>query len=410
MQFRDYNPEIDKESAHRIWHEINWSDNSDDDKAAMDIFLSGGRTLVAELNGAAECLVAAMPGAIRYLDEDLALSAVTAVTTSRIARKQGLAKRLTAQIIAAEAADGALVSALGIFEQGFYDQLGFGTGGYEHWIGFDPAQLRPGTKARIPRRLGKDDWAIMHQAMLSRQRVHGGINLTPEQFTHGEVGWSKNGFGLGYEDGRNGELTHFFWCRAKGEHGPYTVLMMAYQNWAQFLELMALLQTFGDQIRLVRMREPGQIQMQDLLRQPFRHRQLTEKSGYESTNRATAYWQARICDLSGCLEKTHLVGTAVRFNLTLHDPITEHLAENATWRGIGGEYVITLGAESGAKKGKETGLPTLTASVGAFTRMWLGVRPASGLAVTDQLAGPSELIAALDRALRLPEPKPDWDF
>lgn len=410
MKFRAYNPKVDKEATHRIWHEVNWSDNSDDDKAAMDVFLSGGRTMVAELNGAAECLAASMPGTIRYLDEDLTLSAVTAVTTSRIARKQGLAKRLTAQLVAKEAADGAKVSALGIFEQGFYDQLGFGTGGYEHWIGFDPAQLQTETTSRIPRRLTKDDWHMMHQAMLSRQRVHGGINISPEQFMQGEIGWSKNSFGLGYEDGSNGKLSHFFWCRAKGEHGPYTILMMAYQNWEQFLELMALLRTFGDQVRLVQMREPGHIQIQDLIAQPFRHRQLTEKSGYESTNRATAYWQARICDLPGCLEKTHFGGTAVSFNLALHDPIAKHLDENALWQGIGGEYVVTLGAESNAKRGKEAGLPMLTASVGAFTRMWLGVRPASGLAVTDQLAGSPELMAALDHVLRLPEPKPDWDF
>ncbi len=42
--------------------------------------------------------------------------------------------------------------------------------------------------------------------------------------------------------------------------------------------------------------------------------------------------------------------------------------------------------------------------------MWLGVRPATGLAVTDNLAGPHELLERLDAVLRLPDPKPDWDF
>ncbi|MCP4427969.1 MAG: GNAT family N-acetyltransferase [Chloroflexi bacterium] len=410
MKSRNYNPETDKAATHRIWHEAGWSDNSDDDKAAIDVFLSGSRALIAELNGAAESIAAAMPGTIRYLDSDLALSAVTTVITSRVARKQGFAKRLTAQLVANEAVNGAQVSALGIFEQGYYDQLGFGTGSYEHWIGFDPTQLRLKNKARIPRRLTKGDWRIMHQAMLARQRTHGGVNLTPERLMQGEISMSKDDFGLGYEDGRNGELSHFFWCRAKGMRGPYTILFMAYQNWDQFLELMALIRTLGDQVRLVEMREPGYIQIQDLIAQPFRYRQLTRKSEYENANRATAYWQARICDLPGCLEKTQLGGTAVRFNLNLHDPIAEHLDEKAPWRGIGGEYVVTLGAESKAQKGKEVGLPTLTASVGAFTRMWLGVRPASGLAVTDQLSGPLELVAALDQILCLPEPKPDWDI
>jgi hypothetical protein len=42
--------------------------------------------------------------------------------------------------------------------------------------------------------------------------------------------------------------------------------------------------------------------------------------------------------------------------------------------------------------------------------LWLGVRPATGLAVTDELSGPPELLEALDWVLRLPDPKPDWDF
>ena len=37
--------------------------------------------------------------------------------------------------------------------------------------------------------------------------------------------------------------------------------------------------------------------------------------------------------------------------------------------------------------GRDETLPTLTCSVGAFTRLWLGVRPATGLAVTCRLAG-----------------------
>jgi hypothetical protein len=42
--------------------------------------------------------------------------------------------------------------------------------------------------------------------------------------------------------------------------------------------------------------------------------------------------------------------------------------------------------------------------------MWIGVRPATGLAMTDSLAGPDDLLRRLDEALRLPEPQPDWDF
>jgi hypothetical protein len=118
----------------------------------------------------------------------------------------------------------------------------------------------------------------------------------------------------------------------------------------------------------------------------------------------------RICDVGACLAATKLQGEPVRFNLDLSDPIEDLLDEEWDWRGVGGEYVVTLGAESAATTGHESGLPTLRASIGAFTRMWLGVRPVTGLATTDDLEGPGDLLADLDRVLRLPTPKPDWDF
>ena len=118
----------------------------------MDLFLAAGRIHVAELNGEAECLVASVPGTVQYLEEDLRLSVITGVTTSRVVRKQGLAGRLTAEVIAAAVEEGAQVSALSMFEQGFYDRLGFGTGGYEHMIRFDPADLNIEAGFRPPRR------------------------------------------------------------------------------------------------------------------------------------------------------------------------------------------------------------------------------------------------------------------
>ena len=115
MDFHNYDPKKDKKAVQRIWRETGWLEDEKKEKKLMNIFIKGGRALVAELNGEAECLVASMPGVIRYLDEDLPLSGVTAVTTSRVARKQGLAKRLTAQLIAADVAEGAIVCGLGMF-------------------------------------------------------------------------------------------------------------------------------------------------------------------------------------------------------------------------------------------------------------------------------------------------------
>mgnify|MGYP003957860211 FL=1 len=90
--FRKYEHDKDIEAARRIWREVQWIDDSSDEKL-LDAFLGGGRALVADLNGSAECLVTANPGKIKYLNEELSLSVVTSVTTSRIARKQGLAKK-----------------------------------------------------------------------------------------------------------------------------------------------------------------------------------------------------------------------------------------------------------------------------------------------------------------------------
>ena len=115
---------------------------------------------------------------------------------------------------------------------------------------------------------------------------------------------------------------------------------------------------------------------------------VSEKGPFNTLIRGDGYWQARICDLAACMAKTHLHGPPARFNLTLRDPIEKYLDADAPWRGTSGEYVIALGPESSAEPGSDPALPTLDASVGAFTRMWLGVRPATGLAVTDDLDGP----------------------
>lgn len=411
LKSRPYNPEKDAHAVQRIWQEVHWIEKEkEEDKKCMDIFLSDGRALIAEVNNEPECMVASAPGTFRFLEEDLKLSAITAVTTSRIARKQGLATQLTARLIAADALDGALVSALGMFEQGFYNQLGFGSGGYEHWLSFDPAHLTIRQQPRIPRRLTKDDWEMVHASLLNRLRGHGACNLLPGSITQAEMGWTKDAFGLGYVDETHGELTHFFWGSAKGENGPYKISAMAYQNGFQFLELMALLKTLGDQVRLVRMREPAGIQLQDLLTHPLKQRQVTRRSEFENRNAATAYWQVRMCDVAGCLSRTHLDRETVRFNLKLSDPIESHLESDAPWPGVAGQYIITLGPTSEAVRGTDPDLPTLTAGVGAFTRLWIGVRPATGLSFTDDLTGPPSLLKELDAILCLPDAKPGWDF
>ena len=410
MTFRPYDKEKDHEAAHRIWREIGWIE--DDKVEPMDLAISAGRANVAEVNGDAECLVLTAPAQMRHLEEDLSLIAVTAVTTSRVARKQGLAGRLTAQSVAEDVADGALLAGLGIFDQGYYDRLGFGNGPYTRIARFDPAALMVEPARRPPRRLTIDDWELVHSGRLIRRRGHGSVNLLAPEMTHAEMIWSKQGFGLGYCDGPDGALSHHVWIGVAEnvENGPYSVRWMVFQTADQLRELLGVIRNLGDQVHGIRVIDPPGIQLQMFIDRPFRLERMTRKSRFDAKSESWSWMQFRICNLAECLARTKLRGDEVRFNVKLADPIAEFLPDDAPWRGVAGEYVVTLGSSSGAEEGTDAALPTMIASVNAFTRLWLGVGPATGLAVTDDLDAPRELLEQLDWVLRLPDPQPDWDF
>lgn len=409
--FRPYEPGHDTEAVHRIWRETGWL--KDDKTDFMDTHIACGRSLVAEVHGAPECLVVTHPGSLKYNGTDIPFACVSSVTTSRVARRQSLAGRLTAEAIARDVADGAIISGLGMFEQGYYDRLGMGTGGYVHRFAFEPADLRVPGATRVPRRLTADDFAQVHANRLSRRRGHGGCNITPAGFTHAELLAADRGrFALGFADGPGGTLSHHVCIDTRGEvrQGPYLVRWMAWTTRGQFLELMGVIRNLGDQVLLVYVKESMGIQMQDLARHPFRHRLSTHEGRFDARMHVEADWQMRICDLPACLAHSSLPGDPVRFNLSVTDPIEAFLPEDAPWRGVGGEYVVQLGPASRAEPGADAALPTLRASVNALTRMWLGVRPATALHLTDDLEGPPELLERLDGLIRLPDPQPDWDF
>ena len=414
MGYREYNPAEDKEAVCRVLREVGWLPPEEQKERYLALALECGRAMVADLNGAPECIVTTAMGEMRYLEHDIPLVEVTTVATSRIARRRGLAKRLLAQALAADRAEGAALARVCVFDQGFYNQVGFGPGSYEHTLHFDPATVNVEVRPRVPVRLSPDDAELIHASRLARRRGHGSVVYPASALTEIEARfWAESAFGLGYRDGPNGKLTHHFWCsvgRGEADHGPYHISWMTFQNRERFLELMALIKGLSDQVRLIRMREPAGMQLQDLLDRPFRHRSLTERSHFENRLAADAFWQVRMLDLGKCLAHTHLRWGETRFNLHLDDAIERLLEANVRWRGVGGDYVVTLGRESHAEPGSDSSLPTLTASVNAFTRLWLGVRPATGLAVTDELSGPEGLLEELDTVLRLPEPKPDWDF
>ncbi len=412
-RFRAFDPVADREAVRRILREVGWLTEEAANKQANDLWLESSGGLVAELSGEPECLAATVDGTLRYLDEDLPFSAVVAVVTGRVARRQGLATGLTAQAVAEAAGRGAAVVGLGTFDLGFYDRLGFGTGIPARVRCFDPADLRVEAPRRLPVRLSVDDWERLHACRTARLRRHGAATLAPAVWTRSEALFCKNGFGLGFEDD-DGVLTHHVFCEAEApESGPLRVGWLAWRTPEQLRELLGVLAALGDQVHLVRMVEPPGVDLRDLLSRPQRRARVGAGEPPGRRPEEHAPWQVRIVDLADCLERTRLPDVVpVTFNLTLTDPLTALLPAGSEWRGVAGDWVVTLGPESCAQPGPHRAdLPTLRASVGTFTRLWLGVRPPTGLACTagDLEASPG-LLEGLERRLRLPEPQPDWEF
>ncbi len=411
MLLRRYEEAKDRKAVYRILEEVGWLEEGRDKKRDryVDAVIRASSAYVALIRNEAECFVTTTPGSIRHRDEELRFCAVTAVATSRIARKMSGARQLTAMALADAAEKGDHVAGLGIFDQGFYDSLGFGNGPYQQWIGFDPSSLKVGSLKSPPHRLGLRQARKVHESRLSRLGGHGSICILPFEQTQRDMALTKNGFGLGFFDAFD-KLSHFLWLRSKGEHGPYVVNFLSYQSYDQLLELLSLIRSFAEQVFVVAMREPPEIQLQDLLKRPLRHRLTTKQSLYENYISAQSYYQLRMLDLKGCVEKTRLAFDGPRFSLSLTDPIEEFLPGESKWQGLSGEYVIRFGRHSEFTTGSEKGLPLMRASIGAFSRMWMGVRSASALSATDELEAPEALLRELDDLFRLPPPIPDWDF
>jgi len=417
MNIRPYDKKRDAEAVYQIWRETGWIEHDNETHTrAMDAFLQPSRSLVAQLNDRAECLVSCGDASIRHLGTDIPMSAVLAVTTSLIARKRGMASKVLAQAIAQEAQAGFPVSALDMFEQGYYSRLGFGTGPYEIKARFAPAQLQinhplsSGSTLPVPVRLTNKDSGEMYEALTRRQKGHGAVVIKHAEIFHAETLWTEEPAGLGFRDA-DGKLSHFIWASNKGENGPFEVKYMAYENSTQLMELLSLLRSLGDQIFVVEMMDPPEIQLQDFLNQPFMRQETTAKSDYAEAFSAHAYWQIRINDLHQCLQHTQLPNeTPLRFNLELDDPIKEFLPDDAKWTGISGKYVVSLGAQCSAQTGREESLPTLTASVGGFSRLWLGCASASAIALAGEITAEPGFLETLDSCLRLPTPHVTMEF
>ena len=405
MRIEAYTPEY-FDDVHRQWIEVGWIEaGNDKEKEAQQTWLSMGTGSVAVVDGHAEAFGHWTSGDVWYVDRPVSLCAISAITTSRVARRQGLASALTARALLQGKEAGITIAGLGIFDQGFYDRFGFGTTSYEHRFSFDPASLKIEASGPPPVRLSIDDYEEIHGLMLRRHRAHGSVTLAPPELVKGELLWVTNPFGLGFRDD-GGRLTHFIYGSAKGEAGPYTIYWVGYEKPEQFRELLGLIKGLSDQVASVVIWEPPGIQLQDFIDRPFRQRVRTVKSDHETSHRAGAFNQLRILDLGAAIAARSWKGPEVRFNLALHDPIDDIERELS----LTGDYVVAVGAESSVEAGTDSGAPTLKASVAALTRLWIGTRNASTLAASDDLQGPPELLADLDEAFGLPEPRLGWFY
>jgi predicted acetyltransferase len=405
---RPYEPN-DLENCLRIFREVGWMEGKDYDKDIFGAFTGEANSLVAELDGEVEVFVVTRTGSTRYLDSELAFSCVTGVVTSRVARQQGLASKVTARAIAESALGGAAMSMLGMFDQGYYEKFGYGSTTYHRISTFNPANLRVPRLTRSPIRLNKDDAEAMHDCRCRRKRYHGGCNLDGAGETAATTIWQEKAFGLGFKD-KDGLLTHFLWIKPKGEHGPYAVWFSAWETHDQLLELLGVLKSLSDQVHGVRMADPPRLQMQDFLDRPFATHRARKGGEFDSSVLSEVWMQNRILDVPACIGAMKLPGEPVSFNLELADPIGTYLEDDSAWKGVGGSWVISLGMESSAREGSEKSLPTASATVNDLSRLWFGSSTAESLAVTGNFMAEPDLINQIDSLVQLPLPIVDWDF
>ena len=250
----------------------------------------------------------------------------------------------------------------------------------------------------------------MHECRCRRKRYHGGCIIDGVGETEATTIWqAESAFGLGFRNSDN-VLTHFVWIKPKGEHGPYNVWFSGWETHDQLIELLSVLKSLSDQIHGVRMADPPRLQLQDFLKRPLATMRARKDGEFDSNVLSQVWMQCRILDLPACIGAMHFCGEPVSFNLKLTDPIGQYLPEESTWRGVGGDWIITIGEESSAVMGKDAALPTASASVNDLSRIWLGSASVEAVSVTGHFVAEPELIHRIDSIVKLPVPTVDWDF
>ncbi len=406
----------DIESVLRTWSETGWWDNEDDQKERISEYFKAndGRTVVGLIDGSAECAVHRALGTVRYDQSLLSLGCVTAVTTSRIARRRRLASRLTARTVAHLADEGCVVAMLGMFDQGFYDRFGFGTGPYENHAWIYPGALAIPADYRAPERLELDvDSEELHTAMTSRLDAHGGVVIGGERLT--AAGMRVDGDIAIYGYRTDGHISHFMAIVTTGEHGPDRITQWAYQTREQCLELLRLIQEWGDQVDVLRLTEPVWLQLQDFIVDPGAQFRRTRGSQTGALRiEADAWWQARIVDLPACIRAIHAVDDSFSVVVKVNDPVEAHLVDSGydgDWNGVGGTWSLSFGATHTVERVTGDEPIDLETTVNSLTRWWLGVLPASTLLAMGEFACTAETAERMDSLTgHLPTPQPGWDF
>ncbi|NNF55585.1 MAG: sterol carrier protein domain-containing protein [Acidimicrobiales bacterium] len=406
----------DMESVLRTWSEAGWWDDEDAQKEKIsDFFMANdGRTVVGLIDGSAECVVHRTLGTVRYDQQLLSLGCVSAVTTSRIARRRRLASRLTARTVAHLADEGCAVAMLGMFDQGFYDRFGFGTGAYENHAWIYPGALAVPAPYQAPQRFDLDsDSEELHEAMASRLSVHGGVVVGGERLTAAGMRVDDDVSIYGYRT--DGQISHFLAVVTTGEHGPDRITQWAYQTPEQCLELLRLVQEWGDQVDVVRLTEPVWLQLQDFIVDPGAQLRRTKGSQTGALRiEADAWWQARIVDLAACVEAMGPVDEPFSVVVRIEDPVEPHLVNSGydgDWNGLDGTWRLSFGATHTAERISDGEPIDLETTINALTRWWLGVLPASTLVAMGAFECTADTADRMDTLTsHLPKPQPGWDF
>lgn len=462
MEFRVVNAKPDLEQLKLLWKDAAWDAELEDYEAALRHLIPHTHSLVADDDRGIAAVVASMGGEFQFLESSLPMSVVLSVLSAAHARRQGHSAELLTILLQQEQTRGAVVAVLGAFDQGYYDKLGFGTGGYDPVMVMNPAALRIPSHARRAldhpsvriRRITNADSEALFASWVRHKRYHGACTAKNVGFVSAMMhGMAGQGFGLAICEGSgtNEHIAAHFFGKRLGE-GKLDILWACADTPARYLQLLEVIHRLSDQLEQVKLTPPPYIALHDLLARPLRDGIVHTGHPFDDA----LLWQLRILDIPRAIHAVRLpIAETVHFTLRITDPVEKYAP--ADWTGCAGDYAVQLGEESrcvplksqgeswgNAQQGEwgETregawsesrgntqggargntqdnaqdnaqeaqGEAVLDASIGAFSRFWSGALRPSALSHSDHFHASEELIAQLERVYSVPTPFRMWEF